>query len=61
MNRSNSRIPVWPGIKSVKEVAMPMKGLFIALSGTPVPFNNARCGVRSNPWVMASLRLAVMS
>ncbi len=40
---------------------MPINGFSICSCGTPVPLSSARCGVRSNPWVMALLRFWVIS
>ncbi len=55
MKRSSERMSAWPGIRSVKDDAMPMSGLPICERVTPVANISARCGMVSSPCARKSL------
>jgi len=52
--RSRLRMPMWPGIRSVKLEQRPMKGLRICSGVTPDAWRRARLGMRSMPWMTLS-------
>ena len=55
MNRSRSRMPIWPGMRSVKLVATPIIGLSSSSRVMPVANKRDLCGARSRPFLILSL------
>jgi hypothetical protein len=53
--RSKSRMPMWPGMRSVKLEHIPMKGLPIADFETPVAYKSDLWGALSIPFFISSL------
>ena len=49
----------WPGITSLKELQMAMKGRLKSSSVIPVARIRLRCGARSNPALTLSLRITI--